>query len=81
MLGRSFGGRGYATEAVLEMMRFLRESLGVTIIRATVDARNEPSIRLAERLGFVATSRSVGTVIEDGEPFDELNYERSEGDV
>ena len=45
-------GRGYATEAVGELLRYLFEDRGKRKACADCDARNEPSWRLLERLGF-----------------------------
>jgi aminoglycoside 6'-N-acetyltransferase len=45
-------GRGYATEAVGEVLRYLFEDRGKHKVCADCDTRNEPSWRLLERLGF-----------------------------
>jgi [ribosomal protein S5]-alanine N-acetyltransferase len=52
VVGRSFWGRGLATDAVSTMLGFLRADLHVEIARASVDSRNLASIKLLERLGF-----------------------------
>src|SRR5260370_2581367 len=46
------GGRGYATEAASMMLRLGFEGLGLHRIVARIDERNEPSVRLARRLGM-----------------------------
>lgn len=52
VLGRSFWGRGLATDAVGAMLDFLRSELHVHTVRASVDSRNLASVRLLERLAF-----------------------------
>ena len=51
-LGPPAQGRGYATEAVGELLRCLFEDRGKHKVCADCDTRNEPSWRLLERLGF-----------------------------
>jgi RimJ/RimL family protein N-acetyltransferase len=51
VLARFAWGRGLASEGVGVMLAFLAEC-GVREVRATVDQRNVPSIRLLERLDF-----------------------------
>lgn len=45
-------GRGYATRATQALVDHLASAYGVTRYLATVEAANERSIRLLERLGF-----------------------------
>ena len=45
-------GRGYATEGVGAVVRYLFEARGKHKLCADCDTRNEPSWRLLERLGF-----------------------------
>lgn len=63
-LGPGDGGRGLATEASSAALRYGFEHLGLDPIRATVDAPNEPSIRLAKRLGMEETGREPGPMHE-----------------
>jgi len=46
------GGRGYATEAVAALMRIAFDTYGMHRVFAHVDPRNEPSLRLCERVGM-----------------------------
>lgn len=46
------GGRGYATEAVQALLGLAFDGLGLHRVAARIDARNEPSLRLARRLGM-----------------------------
>ena len=71
-------GRGIAYEAASEMIRFLREGIGVTFLRARIDARNDRSIRLAARLGLSEAARWDGAMEYKGAVVDELSYERDE---
>jgi RimJ/RimL family protein N-acetyltransferase len=60
LIDRAHWGQGYATEA---MSAFIdrRRRLGSTELTADVDPRNEASIRLLEKAGFVETHRASGT--------------------
>jgi aminoglycoside 6'-N-acetyltransferase len=49
----SVQGRGYATEAIGEVLRYLFEDRGKHKVCADCDTRNDASWRLLERLGFV----------------------------
>ena len=51
-VGCAWWGRGIATEATRAMLDHLAQHYAVTQCLATVDARNERSWRLLERLGF-----------------------------
>ena len=51
-LGPSAQGRGYATEAVGELLRYLFDDRGKHKVCADCDTRNDRSWRLLERLGF-----------------------------
>jgi RimJ/RimL family protein N-acetyltransferase len=51
-----FWGRGYATEALAAMLPELASEYGVQRYLATVEAENQPSIRVLERLGFRAAA-------------------------
>ena len=46
-------GRGYAAEAVGELLRYAFDTLGLRRIEADADPRNNASVRLLQRLGFV----------------------------
>ena len=47
-----YGGKGYATEAAKELVRYLFEKVGVLAVYGDCDVRNKASWRLMERLGF-----------------------------
>jgi aminoglycoside 6'-N-acetyltransferase len=51
-LGPAAQGRGYATEAVGELLRYLFQDRSKHKVCADCDTRNDPSWRLLERLGF-----------------------------
>jgi RimJ/RimL family protein N-acetyltransferase len=50
-------GKGYATEAAREFLRFLREDFGLKDIIAWPEETNRQSNRVAEKLGFVDGGR------------------------
>ena len=51
-LARSVWRKGYVTEALPALLKFAFEELELHRLEADVDPRNEPSIRVLERLGF-----------------------------
>jgi len=52
VLDPSYGGQGYATEAVAELIRICFEELGLRRVTASCFADNKASWRLMERLGM-----------------------------
>lgn len=68
------GGCGYATEAANEMLRLGFEGIGLHRIIARIDERNEPSVRLARRLGMRQEARLVGNEFFKGEWSTELDF-------
>jgi RimJ/RimL family protein N-acetyltransferase len=68
------GGRGYATEAASAVLRLGFEGLGLHRIVARVDERNEPSVRLARRLGMRQEARLVQNEFFKGEWSTELDF-------
>jgi RimJ/RimL family protein N-acetyltransferase len=59
VLDPAYAGRGYATEAVREVLRIAFEDLGVRRVIAQCFADNEPSWRLMERVGMRREQHSV----------------------
>jgi RimJ/RimL family protein N-acetyltransferase len=49
-------GKGYATEMAAAVIAYAFDVLNAAKIRATTDSRNDASIKLLERLGFLWTS-------------------------
>lgn len=70
----ALGGRGYATEAASTMLRLGFEGLGLHRIVARIDERNEPSVRLARRLGMRQEARLVRNEFFKGEWSTELDF-------
>ncbi len=52
-LGREHWGHGYMQEAVSRLLEFCFGPLGLARLEADADPRNERSLRLLERFGFV----------------------------
>ena len=70
-------GHGYATEAaaaVLDLAFGAPGALGMHRVVARLDARNEPSARLAQRLGMRREAHFVRNELFKGEWSDELVY-------
>ncbi len=74
-LERRSHGQGFATEAVGALLQTLLARPEVRRVVGIVDARNQPSIRVLERLGMRLVGRE-DTVFK-GAPCTELRYERS----
>ena len=62
-LSLKYHGKGYAFEAIKATIDYLFDELGKHRIVASIDSRNQPSIRLIERLGF----RKKGLIKENSE--------------
>jgi ribosomal-protein-alanine N-acetyltransferase len=63
-LAASHGGRGLATEATRAMLRHGLRQLGLHSVWALIHTHNTPSLRLADRLGFLC----VGSGVHYGSP-------------
>ena len=73
-LDPDFQGRGYATEALKEVVRLGFEDLGLRRIWATVDTRNEKSRGVLERAGFRREDRMSAHRTIRGAPADSYLY-------
>ena len=70
----ALGGRGYATEAANAMLRLGFEGIGLHRIVARIEERNEPSVRLARRLGMRQEARLVHNEFFKGEWSTEVDF-------
>ena len=66
--------KGYASEAILLILRYFFEELRYQKVTIDVHSRNLASIRLHERLGFQLEGRLRRMVYTEGQYFDELLY-------
>jgi RimJ/RimL family protein N-acetyltransferase len=66
--------KGYASEAILLVMRYYFQELRYQKVTVTIYSFNEASARLHERLGFQQEGRIRRTVFTRGQYFDELIY-------
>lgn len=74
-LDPAFGGRGFATEAVRELIRIAFVELGFRRLVAHCFAANEPSWRLMERVGMRREAHVVKESLHrSGEWMDGLSY-------
>jgi RimJ/RimL family protein N-acetyltransferase len=69
-----FGGQGYATEACAAVLALAFEELGLHRVIARLDARNDPSAKLAARLGLRQEAHLVRNEMFKGEWTDEIIY-------
>ena len=70
----ALGGRGFATEAAHAMLRLGFEGIGLHRIVARIEERNEPSVKLARRLGMRQEARLVRNEIFKGEWSTEVDF-------
>lgn len=63
LIGRQWRGRGYACEACRAILDFAFRRLGLDEVYAQIDERNEPSLRLAGKLGFERTNLGDGNAV------------------
>jgi RimJ/RimL family protein N-acetyltransferase len=68
ILARDAWGRGYATEAGAAAMRHVLETLAQPRVVAIIDPDNEPSKRVAARLGMRYEARYTGTQLGHRKP-------------
>lgn len=73
-LDKEFRGKGYATEALTEIIDFLINSLKKCRIVASIDPTNLNSIRLIERLGFRKEAHFIESSFFQGRWVDDLIY-------
>lgn len=62
-LSRDFWGRGLMTEALLPVIAFGYEEMGLEVIEATVDPGNDRSLRLLTALGFCRDEELVDNLV------------------
>jgi RimJ/RimL family protein N-acetyltransferase len=70
----AYQGRGYASEAAVQMLRLGFEGLGLHRIIGRCDGRNEASARLMAKLGMRREAHFVQNEIVKGEWTDEIVY-------
>ena len=78
VIGKSYWGKGFATAAVAWLIGQLH-SMNVDNIVATVEDRNQRSIRLLESLGFQQTRRRGTEIVFELRP-DQLRTSARDGD-
>lgn len=74
MINPAHAGQGFATEAAHAVLHLLFDDLGLHRVIARIDARNEPSLRLADRLGMRREAHLIGNEWFKGEWSDEIDY-------
>ena len=73
-LAREVWGRGYATEAGGAAMRHVLETLGRPRVVAIIDPPNEPSKRVAARLGMHYVKTTTGVELGHRRPEIVVDY-------
>jgi [ribosomal protein S5]-alanine N-acetyltransferase len=72
ILHPAYWGRGFAAEACRAAIAHIFATYDLDAITADVDPRNEASLRLLARLGFVETGRATATYEIEGEISDSV---------
>ena len=73
-LNKDHHGKGYATEALKEIINYLIDEWNKHRIIASIDPRNLPSVSLFERLGFRKEAHFRESYFMNGEWQDDLVY-------
>ncbi len=73
-LDKDYRGKGYATEALREIIDYLVNKLNKHRIIASIDPTNINSIKLIERLGFRKEAHFIKSLYFHGEWVDDLIY-------
>lgn len=73
-LAKSQHGKGFACEALSEIIRFLFSDLNKHRITASVNPANLKSIAMFERLGFRKEAHFIKSILIDGEWVDDVIY-------
>ncbi len=74
VMNPTFGGHGYATEAVQALLGLAFDELGLHRVIARIDARNDASVALARRLGLRQEAHLLRNEWFKGEWTDELDF-------
>jgi len=73
-LSKTYHGKGFAGEALRVMINYLFNTLDKRRIMASIDPRNDSSIKLYERLGFRKEAHFRESIYLNGEWVDDLVY-------
>lgn len=73
-IAKEFQGKGYANEAMLNIMDFLFTQQKKHRIIASIDPRNIATQGLLERLGFRKEAHFVESFFQDGQWLDDVQY-------
>tara|TARA_Y100000588_G_scaffold352591_1_gene405383 strand:- start:421 stop:927 length:507 start_codon:yes stop_codon:yes gene_type:complete len=60
-------GKGYATQALNQLVEFARNQLNLTQLTAKTTTNNQASIKVLEKVGFAQVSRDSSTFLFNGE--------------
>ena len=74
-VGRSWQGRGFATEALKAVLKYLTENEGISRVTAWCAAENAGSRRVLEKSGMRLVSAEKDGLSVDGRVYDKLVYE------
>lgn len=71
-----YQGKGYGTEAVIELIRYVKEELKLKKLITCTAQENIPSVRLLTSVGFMKTGESSASFVKDekGNPVEFLGF-------
>ncbi len=73
-LGEQYRRQGYASEAVILLLRYFFQELRYQKVTAHVYGFNEPSLQFHEKLGFQLEGRLRSMIYTNGQFFDEVLF-------
>jgi len=73
-LDKNFQRKGFANEAIQEVIRYLFTELNKHRIITSIDPDNLPSIKLVERLGFRKEAYHIKSIFMNGKWVDDIIY-------
>ena len=68
-------GKGYASEALTEVIKYLSENEGIPCIKAWCAAENIGSKRVLEKAGMTYVNTEKNGIEVNGKTYDKLNFE------
>lgn len=73
-IGEPYWGRGYATDAVRQCLKFAFEELNLLRVYANICEYNIGSMKVLEKVGFEKEAIIKSSIMKEGKIFDEYLY-------
>ena len=72
---KNWQGRGYATDALKEVLKYLTENEGISCVTAWCASENTGSRRVLEKSGMQLVRTEQGGIVAGGKTYDKMIYE------